>query len=181
MIDKVAKRYAASFFQAIENHKDFEKISSQIESLINLITENRNFYLFLKSPAIRKEKKIKILKELFEDRLNKILLDFLIIITQNNREHDLVNIIKEFLNLRDKKYNIIRVKIYSAVKLGDKEKKLILKELEKFSNKKVIPEFFVDSELIGGLKIFFDDYVLDGSVKRQLELLESKLNEYTLI
>ncbi|MCX7834174.1 MAG: ATP synthase F1 subunit delta [Ignavibacteria bacterium] len=181
MVDKVAKRYAISFFRAVENLREFNKISSQLESLSKLIKENKQFNLFLKSPVITKEKKIRIIEALFKKRFNNLLLDFLIILTQNNREYALGSIIKEFLNLKDIKENILRVKVFSAVELGTKEKRYILTELEKYFKKKIIADFSVDTELIGGLKIFFDDYVLDGSVKRQLELLESKLNEYTLI
>ncbi len=181
MVDKVARRYATSLFRAVENLKDFLKISSDLEQLSKLIIENKELNLFLRSPIISKGKKIAIIKELFQKKLNKVLFDFLTILIQNNREYALEGIIEEFFHLKDIKDNVLRVKIFSAVELSAKEKKFLIKELEKFAKKKIIPEFFLDSNLIGGIKIFLGDYVLDGSVKRQLELLELKLNEYTLI
>ncbi len=181
MVDKVAKRYAVSFFRAVENLKDFQGISTQMEYLLKLIIENNQFNQFLKSPIITKEKKLKVFKELFEKRLNSVLYNFLTILILNNRENLLKGIILEFFNLKDIKDNILRIKIYSAIELKTKEKNYIIREIEKYTNKKIFADFYVDNDLIGGIVVMMKDRVLDGSVKRQLELMTLKLNENTLI
>ncbi len=90
-------------------------------------------------------------------------------------------IILEFFNLKDIKENILRIKIYSAIELKTKEKNYIIREIEKYTNKKIFADFYVDNDLIGGIVVMMKDRVLDGSVKRQLELMTLKLNENTLI
>ena len=47
--------------------------------------------------------------------------------------------------------------------------------LEKRLNSEVVVDFDIDKSLIGGLKIAYEDQVLDMSIKRKLDLLQTQL------
>ena len=57
----------------------------------------------------------------------------------------------------------------------DNQKESIKLKLEKKFNKKVVLSCIVDKTLIGGATIIIGDYVIDGSIKRSLELLKNSI------
>ncbi|MBI2634801.1 F0F1 ATP synthase subunit delta [Candidatus Peregrinibacteria bacterium] len=57
----------------------------------------------------------------------------------------------------------------------DRQKKDLEKSLGEVLKKNVVLDINADEKMIGGLKLEFDDYVIDGSVRRNLEVLNSKL------
>ncbi|MEW6702847.1 MAG: ATP synthase F1 subunit delta, partial [Bacteroidota bacterium] len=100
---------------------------------------------------------------------------------EKNREDLLFDIFKEFMNLVDKKNNIIKAQVVSAVDLNDQIKQRLAGDFEKRSGKKVSADYKVDSNLIGGFIVTVEDTVYDASVKHQLNLLRKKFSEEVTI
>jgi F-type H+-transporting ATPase subunit delta len=59
--------------------------------------------------------------------------------------------------------------ITSAVALGKAQIKALIDPLEARFKKKIEPQYAVDPELIGGVKIVVGDAVIDASVRGQLQ------------
>ena len=57
----------------------------------------------------------------------------------------------------------------------EKQIQKITSALEKRLNSEVVIDFDIDKSLIGGLKIAYEDQVLDMSIKRKLDLLQTQL------
>ncbi len=89
----------------------------------------------------------------------------------------LFDIFKEFLALVDKKNGVVKAKVASAVDLNDQLKKKMISDLESKIGKKVVANYTVDSNLVGGFIVRVEDTVYDASVKHQLKLLRVKFSE----
>jgi F-type H+-transporting ATPase subunit delta len=65
--------------------------------------------------------------------------------------------------------------VTSATILDREQQDAIVAKVETVLGKKVEPEFLTDSALIGGVKVAYDNFVLDGTAKGALNKLRDKL------
>ncbi len=87
-------------------------------------------------------KKEAILKELFQNRVDEIVFNFILLVVEKNREEILFDITRRFIELRDRKYGFANAQIKSKVDLTDPQKKELLEKLEKYFQKKIRADFF---------------------------------------
>ena len=75
----------------------------------------------------------------------------------------------------DKKAGTLRGKMTTAVPLPADKQKNIKAHLEKISGKRIILDFNVDQNILGGLILKVEDRVLDGSLKAQINILKDQI------
>lgn len=86
------------------------------------------------------------------------------------------DILKALQDIVDRKTGTVRVKVSTAKKISDAERKKIEHEVrERYKAKKVVSEFFEKSELLGGMRIEVGDEVRDDTYKNRLNQLEKFL------
>ena len=100
--------------------------------------------------------------------LSPVVKSFLRLLVEKGRMQHLPEIADYYHRLIDDHSNIARAKVKAASRLGGPEIKEIAEALEKKIGKKIVVEFEEDPSLLGGVFAQIGDFVLDGSVKRQL-------------
>jgi F-type H+-transporting ATPase subunit delta len=70
---------------------------------------------------------------------------------------------------------VLRGKLVTAVKLADNVQKNVVDKLEKQSGQKVVLDYEVDKDIIGGLMLKIGDKVLDASIRAQLQILKENI------
>ena len=70
---------------------------------------------------------------------------------------------------------MIYIKVSSAEALSDSQQTALLAKLTKELGKTLEPEFTVDPSLIGGIRVAYENMVLDGSVRGGLTRLHTLL------
>lgn len=174
---KVDHRYSLALFNASESLGCLDLVAGDAINLIELLKSERDLYLFFSSPVIRSEKKINVVKDFFKNKINDLTIDFIKLLILRNREGMIVNILNEFLNLKDKKEGFLKVNIKSAVKLDEKMIDKFKVKFNEFTNLKCKAETGIDENLIGGFTVQYEDTMVDASIKRQLELLKEKFKQ----
>ncbi|MEQ8925997.1 MAG: ATP synthase F1 subunit delta [Fulvivirga sp.] len=174
---RVASRYAKSLLELAAEQKVLDAVHKDMVSFVKVCEETRDFYLMLKNPVIKHDKKRAILNKVF-GKANKLTLAIFDIITRKNRESILLEIAKQF----DVQYNvhmsIERASVTTAVPL-DKELK---KQLEDLVNKiskldKVDLIEKIDEEIIGGFILKVGDRQIDDSLRTKLKALDLKFSQ----
>ncbi len=174
---RVANRYAEALMIAAEEAKILNDVGNNLTAIKELINSSNEFKLFLKSPVIKKDKKKEVFKSLFSNKIAPITLQFLLLITEKQREDLLLDIIDCFFKLQDEKLGYISLHVKSAVGLTEQQINEFKNQFEEYSKKKVRIEAEVEKELIGGFVARIGDTMYDASVKRQLQLLKQRLAE----
>jgi F-type H+-transporting ATPase subunit delta len=104
-------------------------------------------------------------------------MDFLQLLIDKRRGGLIKSIIIQYEN----QYNVIKkrlpVEIESAIDLSDPIKATLLAKITDYSKQTVLPEYKVNTDLKGGLRLRIGDWVFDASIKNQLEVLYKKLAE----
>jgi len=101
--------------------------------------------------------------------LENSLAGFLQLLRRHRKLGSLAKIINIFSDLYDRENHILPLKIITAVPLVGAQKKRLLDKLEEKLGQKIEPEFGLDANLIGGIRISGPDWLIDNSVAKHLE------------
>ncbi len=173
----IARRYARALIQSVGENSILKIIEEQIGIFLLIMnTENSVLNELMKNPVFSvKERKKIILFICKKYCFKKNLQDFFIFLIIRDRFSFLTLILEAFSTELDIKLKRARSIIVSARKIQDKDAILLLKKLTEKTNKKVLPEFIIDTKVIGGIKVFIDGLSIDQTILTNLERLQQKL------
>jgi F-type H+-transporting ATPase subunit delta len=172
---RAAHRYALALMAVAEEQKKVEEVDRDCLALERLISQSRDFNVFLESPVVKTLKKRQILGELFEGRLGEAALKFVIFLASRGREALLPAIIHEFFGLRDERAGVVNATASAAVPFTPPEEALLTRRLEEAAKKTVRVKYVVDRSLKGGFIVQLGDRVWDASVRHQLDIMHRRL------
>lgn len=176
-ISKAARRYASALLQLAQEKDELEQILEDIRFIKNTVDDSRELILLLRSPIVKRDDKIKILKELFEEHVSDVTVLFIDLLVKKGRENLLDQITHSFVDQYNKLVGIIHISVMTASDLNDQQVERFKQALKDRTNKDVLLDLSTDKKLIGGAAVRIDDTVIDGTVKNKLEQLESLLYE----
>ena len=171
---KVARRYTLALFELTEEVKLTDKVAKDFSELIKTIDNSNELKLFLKTPIISSYRKGEILGKMFKGKVQDLTLKFIDLLTRKERENMLYAIAEDYLNLVDEKRGIVKVRVNTAAKILDKDKKAIEDKLSKYTGKTIKASYDIHRSLIGGFVAQVSDLVIDASIERQLQLLREQ-------
>ena len=171
---KISNRYAAALLNISLEAGVLDKTAEDVELADRAFRDSRDLILFFKSPVIKKDKKLKIVRELFQSKTSPLFSNFLDIVIKKGRESYIPDIIREFRSLKDKHFGIMNVGVTAFSELTKEQSESIRKKLESVTGKKITLSVKTDKTLKGGFIIKLDDTIFDASIKRQLEILHQK-------
>lgn len=177
MFDKISRRYSQALFEEATNRKEIDAVSDDRKLILDTLKSSRELELFFKSPIIDKIKKRKVVESIFSGKVSKLMLNFLYLLIEKQRESQIVEILDNFNYWKNEKEGIIEVQVTTAVALNDDERKRIKATIDSYTHLKSEPHFTVDKSIIGGFVVKVKDTILDASIKRQLEILKKKFKE----
>ncbi len=176
-INKIASRYAKSLLDLAKEQNKVDAVLEDVK-MFKQATENRDLYLLLKSPIVKTDKKLTILKEIFGGKMDELTMAFVNIITKKGREAYLPEINDEFINQHRILNKISKVIITTAEKLSDADLAGITSKLnastETQENLEI--ETKVDPSIIGGFVIEIGDKLYNASVLHKLEQLKKQFS-----
>lgn len=174
LVSKAAKRYATALIEIANDEKIIDEILKDVKMVYLTIQESKDLRLFLNSPIIKPDQKMKALEAVFSGKVNKLLSDFFRFIASKKRANILAQVLESFIGKYEDMNGILNVDVRSAEKLSDKQLKELSKILEKNTGKKIQLHTTINPELKGGLAVQIDDTVIDGTIKHKLEKLEDQ-------
>lgn len=172
---KINTRYAKAFFALAKDKGLTSELRKDAGLIANVCASSVDFNLLLESPIVKTSQKLKAVKSIFAGKINELSLNFLILITENNREKNIPGIFRYLEDLYRKEEGIKTAVITSAKSLEDSVLSEISQILEKEFNSKVELSQKVNMDLIGGFVLRVDDKQYDASISTQLKKIKEKL------
>jgi len=176
----ITVRYAKAFFSIAKEKKLLDILKTDIQLVLDVCYNSSDFVLLLESPVVKTSKKVQLISKIFAEKINKLSLNFLLLISENKREVYIPGICRNFLAFTRKDQNIRSAVITTATKI---EKDIILKIetlIAKELKAKIELSSKVNSEIIGGMILRIDDKQYDASIATQLKKIKQKLLETEL-
>ncbi len=172
----IADRYADSLVNiAKEGKLTYEKISSDLNLIKDILTQSKDLNDFLTNPIISVDDKKDIINKVFSDEIDTFIVNFLKILIDKNRFNEFDKILNSYNKYLDDINNISRIKVTSAVEMSEESKKKLKIKLEEKLKKNVIFDLEINSDIIAGLVIKMGDNVIDMSLKHKLEDLSKNI------
>ena len=172
---KISIRYTRALFNLAKDENLQEMVKNDMEAMLDLFSSVAEFKLLIDNPVLKPSEKIKILKELFDNKLQKITVGFLELIVQNNRLNYLKSMALVYIDLYKKDRGIQSALLTTPVPVDEGIRISMLKTIQRKLNIKIELNEKVNESLIGGFVLRIGNQQIDASVSNQLEIIKKEL------
>ncbi|MFC3810330.1 ATP synthase F1 subunit delta [Lacihabitans lacunae] len=171
----VAYRYAKALIDLANEQGVVKEVNEDMSFFEQICKENDNFVAVMANPIVRHDKKLNILKKIFENNVNKVTFTIFGVLTKKNREKLIYPIAKEFQKLYNLQTGVEVISVTSAVELTNDQKEQFKKIVAEVTKRDIILNENIDESLIGGYVLRVGDTQIDTSVKKKLNELKLAL------
>jgi F-type H+-transporting ATPase subunit delta len=171
----IAKNYAEALLDLAQKDGDLAKWGRLIDQMADAINSDVKVASFLASPRIAAGEKNRLLASALEGQVPQTFLRFLQALVKNRRQLLIPQVATEYHALVDVVENRVHAAVTVAKPASEADQKVIAERLSKVVGKTVVPHFYVNPAVLGGLVVRVGDTVLDGSVRRRLARLKSQM------
>lgn len=169
----VSDRYASALYDLAAEKKLVDPVLEDLSNLKNMLKDNKELSLVIKSPLITSIDKLNIFESLLKKiNANELTSTFLKVIEKNKRFSNLASIITQFMNINSQKRGDVLADITSADELNDEQKNNITNQLKSILGDKLSLSFDVDKNIMGGLIVKVGSKMIDTSLANKINKLK---------
>ena len=176
----MVKTYLPFASALYELGKESDKTSvfmTELQDLCTVWNSEKEFILALNHPKIKTAEKKEWLTSLFKGKIDPVLLQFLLVLTEHGVVANLPEVYAAYVSCYREDEQIEEVVVESAVALDDSQIQALKEMLEKKLNKKIELAIKIDESLIAGLRVRAQDVVLDNTLVSRLDRMKEQLSE----
>lgn len=171
----IARNYAEALLALAKKAGDLQAWGRLIDDVANAIERDDRLRRFLEAPQISADEKIKVLGKAFEDRAPRLFVRFLQRLVKNRRQMLVPEIANEYRDLVDEVEGRVHAQVTLAKSVGEEERAEIARQLTRTIGRPVVPQIRVNPNILGGIIVRVGDRVMDGSVRKRLGVLRSRM------
>jgi F-type H+-transporting ATPase subunit delta len=172
----IVRGYAKALFDLASDQNGVAEISAKFGEVEVLLGESPQLQDVLGKPIYLAAERLSLAREVFSRMdLPPILLNFLLVLVENNRFLYVSAIYKMFQQLYDEQAGIRRGTLLSVKPIPDDDERKLVDWLNHRLQGSIQLEKRLDPNLLGGLKIVVGSRVIDASIRNQLERLKTQL------
>lgn len=172
---RVARRYARALFAAARKEGIVHPVEQDLDGIFAAMQHKEGFRRFFMSPEANRDDKLSLVEQVFSDRVTALTMSLLRLLLAKRREQELDLVRLEYAKLRWEHENITHAVIESARPLASEQQDAVVAKVQSLTGKTVDPEFHVRADLIGGVRVTYENNVLDGTVRGSLTRLRETL------
>jgi F-type H+-transporting ATPase subunit delta len=172
--DTFVVTYARTLLEFADEKGQLVEVREEVDVLIGIDSDGR-LGLFLESPRIEKNEKMRVLEAALKGKTSDTLYKFILLTVRNGRSAGLREILEMFRVLYDEKIGLVTARVTTAVALSDELRSELKQALEKKLDKTVELSPLVDEEILGGMVVRFSGMVADSSLKTALDQMEDRM------
>ena len=176
-VENIIGVYVSSLYQVSCEENKEKLIFDQLSVIGDIFRRNIELIDILNIPSLNKREKRKMIDEIFQDKVDIFIVNFIKIMTDNRRISLLFKIIEKYKKIYYQNNNIKIITVISAVELSDDEKLNIQKKCEKIFKNKIIADYLVDEDIIAGVIIKSDDKIYDMSAVGKINDIKKSISE----
>lgn len=171
----IARNYAETLVALARRAGDLEGWGVMIDEVVGAVRSDVRLMRFLESPRVSATEKNRILARAFSDRLPRLFVRFLEAVITHRRQHLLPDIALEYHDIVDEIEGRVHADV-TVARVPDQELSAgIARRLSHYLGKLVVPHFKVRPDILGGTIVRVGDTVMDGSVRRRLNSLRTRM------
>ncbi len=172
----IAKRYAKALFEVGEKEGKYRKYLDELGSLLEAVEIEPRLKSTLMLPLLEMAKRRELLADIVRILdISPPVAGTLQMLLEKNRVSYVPLVREMYGELVDEKEGRVKGALYTAYPVSGDVKARIEEALSARLQKKVELVVTEDKDLIGGIKVVVGGLRIDGSVRRQLEILNERI------
>jgi F-type H+-transporting ATPase subunit delta len=171
----ITARYAKALYQLGEEEGKTDALRADIELLQETMSEIPEFLSFLQSPIMKESAKTSLYKQVFSDKVDPLVINFLNLLTQNRRESHLPAICRYFQQLYKESKGIRDGVIITAKPIDKKQLQEVHQLIKRLFKTDIELTEQLDESIIGGFKLRIEDQQIDASIATKIRKIRSEL------
>ena len=171
----IARNYAETLLELARREKALDAFGALIADVADALDRDATLRHFMDSPRVSVAQRNAVLEKAYAKRAPRAFLRFMQAVVNHRRQMLFRAIAIEYAALVDEAEGRVHAQVTVARETPDAERDLIARELSRSLGKKVVPHLRVDPAIIGGVVVKVGDTVMDGSVRKRLAVLRSRL------
>ena len=177
IVQEVAKKYARALFMSVKDRGLVDQAYDQLQAVHDLVARDRTLLNFLSSPRVSEDDKAGLINRVFGERLERLFVEFLLVLVRKRRAVYLAEVLDEFVRLVQHHKGINRITLITAVPIQSTEETRLVGSLAGKLGGSIELEKKVDPGLLGGAVVITHDQIIDGSVRHELDELRDELRK----
>ena len=173
----VERNYSEALFAALtEEGQDLSKARDELNAVKGIVAECDGFEKLMDSHTVSAQEKLAVVKEAFEGKVSRHVLNFLCIVTEGRRWSSFARICESFSALCNEQRGMAEITVTTACPLTEEQRAAIKSKMAQVIGKKIEMTEKTDKTIVGGIVVDYGDTRLDGSVKTRLEGLKESFS-----
>lgn len=175
----VITRYATALVKYVRETGQGDIVCSEAEEILKNLRELPDLRRMVSaaSDVVSGFDKKKLLQSALGNRMSQELSRFLTLLNKNGRIDMVEDILRDFVDLYHRSVGIRRARLTTVSEPSERLLQRLKALVKQKTGDDVIIEVGIDPGLIGGFVFDIDDYLMDASVKRQLDLIREQFIE----
>lgn len=173
-MERIAEVYARALFEAALAGKALDVVREQLAQFAAALNENRDLAVFFFSPYFSSEEKKNGLHRAVSDA-DGIFVNFLEALIERHRMPAIFAINSRFEQLWDEEKKLLPVEVTSAIDLDPATVENIGEQIGAQTGRTVDLSSRVDPDILGGIVLRVGNFVLDASIRNQLNQLRKQV------
>jgi F-type H+-transporting ATPase subunit delta len=165
LANPLGRVYAEALFGIAKEQGQVDGVGAELQEFLSLVHDDREIAVFLESPVLEPEDKVRILQKALANVASDTVTDFLCLLVRKRRIEALSVIVEAYGGLADEHAKRTRVEVHTAAPLPERlhdEIESLLRSSLRRDQAEVRPE------ILGGAVVAIGDRVYDGSVRNRL-------------
>ena len=176
--DTSANRYSLALYELASESNSLPKIEENSNALLKLISSSKDFSNLIKDPTVGRDSLNQVIKKISDNfSLEVLFKNFLSFLVIKRRFFYVQQILKNFNEICSEKRGELKAEIKSAKNLTQDEINKITQELSENFKSEIKLNYTHDQSLIGGLVVQIGSTMIDTSIKKKLQQLETRMIE----
>ena len=177
MAKEAIRGYAQALFSIAEAEDALEAVEDELFRFARALEQENSLRESLTDPALPVERKKAVLQEILGNKASPHTVSILGFLVEQGKARELGLIVEELVQLAAERRKAAVAEVRTAIPLEDEQKRALAEALAKATGKTVELKVVVDPSVIGGVVARVGDQVIDGSIRKRLELAKERMSE----
>lgn len=173
-LSTIARPYAKAAFELARQQNRLSEWGDALAVMAEGMSDSQIAGL-LAHPALTKADLADVLLKAFGDKLDAEAQNLLRLLIENRRLSAIGFISQRYAELRAEAESQVAVEITSAADVPDAQRQKLTDAVRKRLDRNVVVQWRTDASLVGGAVIRAGDLVIDGSVRGELQKMQSAM------
>ena len=165
-----ATGYAQAMFSVAEAEGALETVEDELFRFARSLEQHTDLRDALTDPALPVERKKAVLRDLLGERASGHTVSIVSFLVEQGQARHLSRIIDRLAEIAAERRRRAVAEVRTAVPLDAKQRDRLTSALASATGKEIELKAFVDPSVVGGVFARVGDVVIDGTVRRRLEL-----------